>query len=278
MKIGIIGLGLIGGSIAKALRERTGHELIGFDTDEETMQAALEDGVVAEGSVLDCDVLYICLHPRAAVRYVHTGSFREGMIVTDVSGVKALMHKEIGGMLTKHGVRYAGSHPMAGREVGGYASSRADLFDGASYIITTDSRTDPEAVRILRELADAMGFGLIVTSTPAEHDRIIAYTSQMAHIVSNAYVKNEAALEERGFSAGSFQDLTRVAQLDPDMWTELFLANREELVRNLDEFSGHLQRMRDALASDDEETLHALLKDGSDRRKAILAMEKENLH
>ena len=212
MRIGIVGLGLIGGSIAKALRERTDHEIIGFDTDAETMEAALQDGVVTEGDLAKCDVLYICLHPRAAIQYVHTGSFREGMIVTDVSGVKGCMHREIGRLLTRLGVRYAGSHPMAGRETGGYSSATGTLFDGASYIITTDADTDPDAVEILTELADAMGFSLIVTSTPDEHDRIIAYTSQMAHIVSNAYVKNEAALEERGFSAGSFQDLTRVAQ------------------------------------------------------------------
>lgn len=273
MKIGIAGIGLIGGSIAKTLSEKTDHEIIGFDTDPVTMEAAVQDGILREGDLSSCDLLYICLHPRAAVKFVHTGSFRSGMIVTDVSGIKGWMHQEIGTLLTRLGVRYVGSHPMAGREVGGYQSSSADLFDGASYIITEDQATDQEAVAVVRTLAQEMGFGLIVTADPAEHDRIIAYTSQMAHIVSNAYVKNEAALEERGFSAGSFQDLTRVAQLDPDMWTELFIANKEELVSNIDEFMGHLTRMRDALAAGDEQELHTLLKDGSERRKAIVQME-----
>lgn len=275
MKIGVVGLGLIGGSVARALSRCGKHEVCGVDADRETMERALRDGAVArEGGVDRCEVVYICLHPYAAVKYIRTGTFRAGAIVTDVCGIKKFLRDEVETLLDRNGLRYVGSHPMAGREKGGYASGSADLFAGASYIITTDDETDAEAVRTLSDLALDMGFGSVTISTPEEHDRIIAFTSQMAHVVSNAYVKNAAALEERGFSAGSFQDLTRVARLDPDMWTELFIENREELVSNLDEFIGNLVSLRDSIDAGDASRLRELLKDGSDRKIRLTEMEQ----
>lgn len=135
MRIGVVGLGLIGGSIAKALTAYTDHEVFGVDTDEQTITRALEDGVICEeGNIERCEVIYICLHPYATVKYIRTGTFHKGAIVTDVCGIKRYIRNQVEQLLNKNGLRYVGSHPMAGREVGGYVSSRASLFKGASYI------------------------------------------------------------------------------------------------------------------------------------------------
>lgn len=276
MKIGIVGLGLIGGSLAKALTRYTDHEVHGENRTRSTAERALADGSIHEiGGIGECDLVYVCLPPKASVDYIRGGSFRDGAIVTDVSGIKRFVVDSLAD-LAKDGIRFVGGHPMAGSEVGGYESSLTDLFKGASYILTPVADTDPAAVEVLGDLARAMGFGRVQISTPEDHDRIIAYTSQMAHVVSNAYIKNRAALEERGFSAGSFKDLTRVAQLDADLWTELFLENRDLLTANLDEFMEHLKLARDAIAEGNEKALRGLLRNGSERRIRLRELEEGN--
>lgn len=274
MEIGIVGLGLIGGSLAKALTERTEHEVIGLDIDPEVMLQARRDHVIAgETGLEDCDVVFVCLHPYAAVEWMQKAQLTPGTIVADTCGIKRYIRDNVENALQERGLRYVGTHPMAGREVGGYAASRSDLFDGASWILVSDEDSDFEAMRQVEEIVQQVGAGQTPVASAEEHDRIIAYTSQMAHVVSNAYVKNEAATEERGFSAGSFQDLTRVAQLDPSLWTELFLLNADDLVSNLDEFIDNVRALRDCIYHGDDEKLKQLLEVGSDRRKTILAME-----
>lgn len=275
MKIGIVGLGLIGGSLAKALKKNTDYEIVGVDADEQTMRMAIEDGVIAEdGDLADCDVVFVCLHPKATVDWAKNADLREGTIVADTCGVKRFIRDNIADCLDQKGLRYVGTHPMAGREVGGYVSSQADLFRDCSWILTWDNATNDEAMTVLDRIVRQIGASSVPRATAEEHDRIIAYTSQMAHVVSNAYVKNKAALEERGFSAGSFQDLTRVARLDPGMWTELFIANADALVSNLDEFITNLERIRDSIKNERAGELHELLADGSEKRIALTDMEE----
>lgn len=273
MRIGVVGLGLIGGSLAKALSARTGHTVIGMDQNEEILSEAQKDGSAAAGDLQDCDVVFVCLHPRAAAAWMQEADLPPGTIVADTCGVKQFIQESAAPGLKAKGLRYVGTHPMAGRETGGYASALPTLFDGCSWILVTDDDTDPGALECVRKIVREAGAAETPQSDAKEHDRIIAYTSQMAHVVSNAYVKNKAALEERGFSAGSFQDLTRVARLDPDMWTELFVANAEDLVENLDEFIGNLKTVRDCIAAGDEKRLHELLAEGSRRRIDLTRME-----
>ena len=168
----------------------------------------------------------------------------------------------------RQGFTYVGGHPMAGRERGGFVSSLEDLYVGASMILTPDEETDPEKLETLKAFFLDLGFGGITFSDPEEHDRIIAFTSQLAHIVSSAYVKSPEAQRRRGFSAGSFQDMTRVARLDEDMWTELFLADADYLTAELDELIGHLNEYARALKERDEEGLRALLRDGREKKMA----------
>ena len=160
------------------------------------------------------------------------------------------------------GLTFIGGHPMAGKERGGFTASAEDLYVGASMILTPDKRTDMRLLETLKAFFLDLGFAGLTFSTPEEHDRIIAFTSQLAHIVSSAYVKSPEAQKRRGFSAGSFQDMTRVARLDEDMWTELFLDDEDFLTAELEELIGHLTDYRNALRAKDTQRLHDLLKEG----------------
>ena len=180
----------------------------------------------------------------------------------DLCGVKRSVVAEIGPVAEKHGFAYIGGHPMAGRERGGFTASSEDLYVGASMILTPDHRTDMLLLETLKAYFLDIGFAGLTFSDPEEHDRIIAFTSQLAHIASSAYVKSPEAQRRRGFSAGSFQDMTRVARLDEAMWTELFMADRDYLTKELDILIANLQAYADALKSGDAERVRALLKEG----------------
>ena len=183
-------------------------------------------------------------------------------ILVDLCGVKRTVVAAIAPIAEQHGFAYIGGHPMAGRERGGFTASTEDLYVGASMILTPDKRTDMRLLETLKAFFLDLGFAGLTFSTPEEHDRIIAFTSQLAHIVSSAYVKSPEAQRRRGFSAGSFQDMTRVARLDEDMWTELFLDDEDFLTKELDELIGHLTDYRNALRDRDAQRLHDLLKEG----------------
>ncbi|HBU11417.1 MAG TPA: prephenate dehydrogenase/arogenate dehydrogenase family protein [Clostridiales bacterium] len=271
MQIGIVGLGLLGGSLAKALKKNTPHRVFGVDLDEEVVKSALAAHAIdGTGRIEECDVVFLCLYPKAAVEYALNNTFKACAVVTDICGVKRFVSDAIAVPLRKRGIRYVGSHPMAGREVSGFAASDADLFHGASYIITQRADTDEDAVRVLSSLALSIGFASVTRSTPEEHDRIIAYTSQLAHVVSNCYMRNPDALQ-RGFSANSFLDLTRVAKLNPAMWAELFMENAEYLMEDISLFIENLSQIKGALLARDEESLRRLLKEGSDIKSKISA-------
>ena len=272
MIIGIVGLGLIGGSMAKSIKSRTAHTVYGTDLNSETMTMArmcgAMDAPLTEENLPQCDVLLVAIRPAAAVEWVERNAERisKSAMVVDLCGVKRQVVEGIAPIAQRRGFAYIGGHPMAGKERGGFTAATDDLFVGASMILTPDQRTDMQLLETLKTLFLDIGFAGLTFSDPEEHDRIIAFTSQLAHIVSSAYVKSPEAQRRRGFSAGSFRDMTRVARLDEDMWTELFLDDADYLPGELKVLIGHLNEYLDALEARDAEKLHALLKDGREKK------------
>jgi prephenate dehydrogenase len=267
MKIGIAGLGLIGGSILKSIKKHTSHECFGYNRTQKVLEEAEAylDGVLDEITMSEMDVVFVCFTPRVTIDYVlrNLKNFKKGAIIADICGIKQYVVNSLELPLKEKGAHFVGCHPMAGKEVSGFANSSAELFSGASFIITPTETTDNSAINIINKLAVDMGFGSVVRATPHQHDEIIAYTSQLAHIVSNAYVKSPRLKDFRGFSAGSFQDLTRVARLDSNMWTELFLSNKEFLLSELKRLIIDLDKYRTALQNDDRKKLQELLEEGN---------------
>ena len=281
MKIQVVGLGLMGGSLCKAIRRYTDHTVLGMDLDEKTLEKALEQGAIHEigtaETLSEADLAIVCLYPEGTIRFLLDNGerFRKGGLVCDICGVKSAVVKAVSGPLNRSGVRFVGCHPMAGREFSGFDYAKADLFENASFILTPDEHTDPSAVAELEAFARSIGFGQTVTAPPEEHDRIIAATSQLAHVVSNAYMKSPTLQKEAGFSAGSYLDLTRVAKLNEEMWTSLFLLNREALLYEVDTIMEHLSQYRDALNRQDAPGLRELLKEGRLLKEADSRLRKE---
>ena len=273
MTITVIGLGLIGGSLCKAIKAKTGYTCYGVNRNPAVLEAALRDGAIDRGFTLEerlpaSDVYVVCFHPRMTIAYIgeRAGEFAPGSLVIDVCGIKTAVVEAAEKALLPQGVRFLGTHPMAGREFSGYDYSLSTLYDGASIVLTPTAQSLPQDVELMKGLAKELGFGRIVATAPEEHDRIIAFTSQMAHVVANAYVKTPMLERHGGFTGGSFQDMTRVARLNAGMWTELFLMNRGPLLDEVNNIIAHLTEYRDALADGDEKRLHDLLQDGSDRK------------
>ena len=268
MNVAIVGLGLIGGSMAKSIKNRTAHTVWGADLNSETMTMARMCGAIdaplTEENLPQAELILVAIRPGAAIEWVrqHAPLISKSAILVDLCGVKRTVVASIAPVAEQYGFAYIGGHPMAGRERGGFTASTEDLYVGASMILTPDKRTDMRLLETLKAFFLDLGFAGLTFSTPEEHDRIIAFTSQLAHIVSSAYVKSPEAQQRRGFSAGSFQDMTRVARLDEDMWTELFLDDEDFLTKELDELIGHLTDYRNALQDRDAQRLHDLLKEG----------------
>lgn len=268
MKVGIVGLGLIGGSMARAIDRVGGHTVLAFDRSEEVMRSAKDEHLISDrldaSNLPDCDMLLVALYPKATCDYLEQNAahIRRGATVVDLCGVKGAVCPTGFRLAEAHGFTFIGGHPMAGRELSGFAASKPDLFDNASMVLVPPENCPESTLNNAESFFKSLGFRKIQRSTVAIHDREIAYTSQLCHVVSNAYVQSDAALVHSGFSAGSFRDLTRVARLKPDMWCELFLENKAALV---DELHGLIERLADfekAIANDDEAALTALLENG----------------
>lgn len=276
MTVGIVGLGLIGGSLARAVKERTPHAVFGMDACDKTEEAALFDGAVdallRPDNLSECDIVILALYPLASVDYIKEQAhlIKKGACAVDVCGVKRRVCDEIIPLSRAHGFDFIGGHPMAGRELSGYSAGRAGLFDGASMLLIPHEQTPPELLLHIGEFFLSLGFGLIKHTDAETHDHIIAYTSQLAHVLSNAYVKSPRALLSRGFTGGSFQDLTRVATLNPRMWTELFFENKDFLLTELDALCEHLGEYAGALRSGDRDRMRTLLQEGSDQKAKIV--------
>ena len=286
MKIAIVGLGLIGGSLAKAIKKNTQYMCYGLDIDKQAVKSAIEqeaiDSEITAEKLGICDIVIISLHPVQTIDFMlkNKDNFKKGGIVIDTCGVKGAIVDAVEKPLADAGVEFLGCHPMAGREFSGFSYSVDNLFEKASFIITKTDSTKQQVLDKVTKFAYDCGFAKVVVSDTKEHDEIIAYTSQLAHIVSSSYVKSPSLMSQAGFSAGSFKDLTRVAKLNEDMWTPLFMMNKDALVSEIDHIIEHLQEYRDAIGSGDRESLHELLKKGRELKELsneqIAKLKKED--
>ncbi len=266
MIITAVGIGLIGGSMCKAIKKHTNHKVYGIDINSETIAMAVSQNAI-DGETDDlslADITIVSLYPTDAIDYIISNAdrFKEGSIVIDTCGIKKEIVDRVTPVLEKYGVSFIGCHPMAGREFSGFEYSLDDLFDTASFIITPSESVPQAKLNLLEDFAYSLNFKKVVFASPEEHDQIIAFTSQLAHIVSNAYIKSPTHQKQLGFSAGSFQDLTRVAKLNETMWTPLFMLNKEPLCFEIDFIIERLKEYRSALQDGDSERLKQLLRDG----------------
>jgi prephenate dehydrogenase len=273
-KIAVVGLGIIGASIAGALTA-TGYAVDGNDVQEETVALAVEYGYIQKRAddLTAYDAVFIAVPPTAAMELLDKTSFQDGAFVADICGVKACVEKVV--YAKKRNYRYIGLHPMAGKETSGIASASPTLFQNANLVITLSPFTEEETLRQAKVFASAMGFSNVVECTAEEHDGKIALTSQLAHIVSNSYCKSDTINQKEGFCAGSFADMTRVGKLDVKLWTELFLANPDHLGDELGNLIQKLTEFKQAIDNKDEKTLSQLLKEGNDIKVQSLADEQK---
>lgn len=265
MRIAIIGLGLIGGSLARAFRHYTDHTVIGCDIDQAAMSAALAEGAIHEGctGVPAAELYVLAMAPGTAVHYLETNAsrFSPGAIVTDVCGVKRAVTERCETVCRANGLRFVGGHPMAGREVSGFENSVTDLFVNRSYIITATDATDPAAVELLRSLVLSIGISHVTVTTPENHDRMIAFTSQLPHVLAGAYMKSPTSREHNGYSAGSYHDVSRVSSVDENLWSELFLENRTYLATELKGLIASLEQYLVAVEAGDRDELYRLIRE-----------------
>lgn len=267
MNILVVGLGLIGGSLCKALKKYTTHYVVGCDINHDIEFAALRDVAIDEafsGDFKGFDLVIMSLFPEQTENYLkeNISRFDKATLITDVCGIKGLFSERVKTLAEENGIRYVGIHPMAGKEFGGYANSTADLFQRANVIVAAFDDSKEEDVELLKSLASELGAGKIVVTSPENHDKMIAYTSQLAHIVSSAYVKSPELGLECGFSGGSFQDMTRIATMNEKMWTDLFMQNRDNLIFELDTLIENLNKYSHALRFGDAEEMLALIAEG----------------
>ncbi|MDR1774515.1 MAG: prephenate dehydrogenase/arogenate dehydrogenase family protein [Clostridioides sp.] len=275
MNVGIIGMGLIGGSMAKSIKQKTEHKVFGWDKSELICNTAIltesVHDIIKEGDPSECDLIIIALYPKATVEYVEkfASHFKKDAIVVDCSGVKRSVCKPIQSIAEKNGFVFCGAHPMAGIERSGFTYSTSSMFDGATMIFTPYTGTNIALMHDLSLFFKSIGFSRIQIATDVEHDQMVAYTSQLAHVVSSAYIKSELSPKFKGFSAGSFHDMTRVAKLNETMWTELFLENSDFLATEIDGLIQRLQEYSKVIKEKDENTLKSMLKEGKEKRLAV---------
>ena len=272
MNIAIIGLGLIGGSLAKAFKETKEHKIFGTDRDKSVVfKAKLVEAIdepLTDENIGDCDIVITAIYPTDTVNFITENAprFKKGALVFDTCGVKEVVCEPIWEYCSDYDFTFIGGHPMAGREFSGFDYSKKNLFSGASMILVPHDRTDIAFLESLKKIWVSIGFTKIQITTPKEHDKMIAFTSQLAHVVSSAYIKSPTATNHRGFSAGSYKDMTRVAKLNETMWTELFLCNRKPLTDEIDALIERLTEYSDAIKAGDDEKLFTLLKEGKEAK------------
>ena len=275
MIVGIAGLGLIGGSMAKAFKANSDATVYGHDTDESTLNIAKIYGAVDEtltpDTIKDCDVILLCLYTRPSMDYLKEIAplVRKDAFVIDCCGTKRRICEEGFALAREYGFTYVGGHPMAGTHHSGFRSSTEDLFRDQGMVIVPPVYDDIRLLEKVKQIFAPCRFGTFSVTTAEEHDRLIAFTSQMAHIVSNAFIKSPSALHHKGISAGSYKDLTRVAWLNPSMWADLFLDNKENILFELDTFIDAMNQYREAIAEEDLEGLCDLLEEGRQRKQEV---------
>jgi prephenate dehydrogenase len=285
---GIAGLGLMGGAIAIGLRRAGARRIFACDINGGSLEAAKESGLIDEGwftgkggasppdMLSRCDLVFLCLNPSTLIRFMETcmTAFRPGTLITDIAGVKSGIVDYIEKNLPAD-LDFIPGHPMAGAEKGGFAGAEFCNFQGKNYILTPLKRNRPENLEFIRRLIYRMGFGRITETTAADHDRKIAFTSQLCHVIAAALIDCEEDLEITRFGGGSFEDLTRIAVLNAPMWTELFIENRAELLRRIEQFEGSLNALKDLVAESREKALEEKLFRVRGRRLLMAERGKE---
>jgi len=281
MKIGILGLGLIGGSLAKAYKASS-HEVYAYDSDKATLEFAFADGaydsVLSESNIGNCDAVLLAVYPEACINYLEQMSpyIAKSTLVMDMSGTKRYTCEKGFALAEKYGYTFVGGHPMAGTQFSGFKHASADLFCNAPMVVVPPVYNDIRLFERVKTVLAPVRFGKYSFTTADKHDQLIAFTSQLAHIVSNAYIKSPTALEHDGFSAGSYKDMTRVAWLNETMWSELFLNNKDNLIKEIDYITGFLSEYRAALENNDEASLQSLLRDGRIAKEKIDGNKSDN--
>lgn len=274
MKVGILGLGLIGGSMARAYAV-AGHTVYAADLDESTLSFAMLSGAVHgrldEETIPACELLLLAIYPGGSTKWLEDNGrlVDSGALVLDLCGIKQEVCKRCFPVARKYGFTFVGGHPMAGSHFSGFKYSRADLYKGAPMVLVPPRFDDIDLLQRVKDAMAPCGFGMFSVTTAEEHDRMIAFTSQMPHVLSNAFIKSPTARQHKGFSAGSYKDLTRVAWLNAPMWSELFLENRENLLFELNTYLDSLTAYRDALEARDGERLTALLEAGKKAKEEV---------
>ena len=275
LNIGIVGLGLIGGSFGRAFIKKTGHRVFGCDRDADAVYAAMLAGAISgeltPATLPALDLIIFAVNPRTTVKILedYLPYLKGGCIVTDAGGLKRNVISVMRGASERYpGLQFIGAHPMAGKEFSGFSHSSAELFEGASALMVSVN-APPETVRELKQIFSALGFKNCKDTSAEHHDKLIAYTSQLCHAISSSYCLNPLSGEHDGFSAGSFRDLTRVARLSASMWTELMCDNADNLSVILDEFIAQISALKSAVERRDEEEIYKILSAGNEKKEQM---------
>ena len=274
MTVGIVGLGLIGGSFAKAYHA-AGERVLAQDIDRDVLSFAVISSAVDEEltdeTMAECDLILLAVCPAAAVEWLQKNApkIASHTIVIDCCGTKRTVCAACFPIAARYGITYLGGHPMAGTQFSGFKYAKADLYHGAPMVLVPPRFDDIELLGRVKDLLTPAGFGSYSVTTAEQHDEMIAFTSQLAHVASNAYIKSPTAKKHKGFSAGSYKDMTRVAWLAPHMWAELFLENRDFLLKEIDCYIEHLSQYKAAMEQNDEEELIRLLDEGKKRKEEV---------
>ena len=274
MNVGILGLGLIGGSLARAYA-KAGHRVYVCDNDEQMVSFAQLAGVVHdrlnEATIADCELILLAIYAGGSAAWLEENAhlIDENTLIIDCCGIKKQICDRCFPLAEAYGFTFVGGHPMAGSHHSGFKYSRSNLFQGAPMVLVPPRYDDPMLLQRVKDALAPCNFGSFSVTTAEDHDKMIAFTSQMPHIVSNAFIKSPTAMAHKGFSAGSYKDLTRVAWLNPQMWAELFLTNRDNILNELSMYIESLQQYQKALEAEDEDALIALLDEGRKRKEEV---------
>ena len=281
INICIVGMGLIGGSLAKAAMVYTSYIVFGIDNNATVLKEVEKNNAADKTALADTDdmaellaesdIVILALSPQNAINFMqnHAEKIKKGAVVTDVCGVKCVITEKLEPLCTGLGLHFIGGHPMAGKERGGFENSDTNLFDGASYILTPSDTCDAQMIDTMAVFAHDIGCKQVEITTPAHHDEMIAFTSQLPHVLAGAYIKSPASKQFRGYSAGSFRDVSRVATVDEKLWSDLFLCNKDNLCSEIDGLINRLREYKNAIQNDDQAALTEIIKEGRMKKEEI---------